>query len=1378
MSNRDKFLLVLGVFAVLEMLIGKINFKRQNRCRQIVFPFTALLYCGVTVYVVCQKYNGLLEVFRMLREQYNLDFMWLVNNTADIWLVNAALMIGYIPVKLATMALAKVLLRKQEIIEFIARDFYELDEDYSEWFLRVKWLHYRTIFLWLTRIATVSGAVYLYFTWYLEKESVFRVYTFPAVFLLLLVEIYNFLNGYTKEEFEHNVLGEDSRAQHISNFYRIRDVYEKLFAPELLSANTGWEYSSKQGILDLLDRLQDSDDDVDQLTAQFFTLNGVENVYDADCIHAVIKLLRHENVVFFNPFYRDLGKYLLLPLVDTLLKNKKCLVIAGRNSTCEDVKDWLAELLKDYAKMSAMWRIANLSIHSPECEVGILSFPQVYDLRVLEANREFFSQSGFVLFLEPSLIVTTGQVGVNMIAQQTRAGGDEPTFCIIDRITDGLVDTMSHLLQTEITEVSAPPVPRSTYTGMTWNADGDYLRQQLFDRQTKYLGNGLELAAVAIKNQVPEVTWFAETKVPIRDIKWIAGQYFPTLCKYMNLPSQQQSIYDKIHFVSNLWCAKEEQEQFVIAEDEFNNIFSSLRMYLTRGKRQSFVNILSENYLLRDYMRCNARLFLSNPNAIPSIVPDYAKTERNTLIRLILEMSMRSVSEKEILNEFALIGINTDDAFHTLARLLEKYTYATEKILTIQSVNRENDGSTVEAQSFFRVLPVNFEDYFADSLKNAYYIVEDEKTDEEYIDAKLFGHVTQVVLPGQFVTYDGKYYLVKYITPGKGVILRRASDLYEGRKYYRQVRKYTFDPSREDEIVNIRTVMDIEIATIRRDFSVSTTGYLELSANNDLRGARLVDFANDPTMPVYQRKFRNKTVLRIKLPDTTDRIRFTICLLWSEIFRTMFPASYPYLAVTTVRPDDIDGMLNYTVYDLDGDIRDEYIYVIEDSEIDLGLLEAVERNIMRIMEITTDFLDWHFEKMREPAQEDPQLKEVELPQDQKKRKATVSMFSRIRKLFGGKKEEEVKIESVEKVENKAPDENKENVKAEAKPDDQQGVSKADDRKDISKEKEQTKQKQPDTQNKNSELEDVDNTDIFEDEGVISDVEFWEERFEEAGIYPRKKSRYQLECYLKFGFDDLDNRLQLDEVFRYLRVRGWSDGNLTQARKREVFGARTLDFEAVNHCDFCGVPISGVSYEKLNDGRIRCNDCSTSAINSVEEFRQLFRQTLRTMEDFYNIDYKVPVTIRMTDAKTIAKGFGSVFTPTTAFAARVLGYAQHANGRYSVFIENGSPRLASIDTMVHEMTHIWQYLNWDQRQIIKIYGKGSNRDIVYEGMAMWSAVQYLYLIGEVSYAAQCEQIAAAREDIYGVGFRLYCEKYPLIKDSALVTNSPFTVFPPL
>lgn len=91
------------------------------------------------------------------------------------------------------------------------------------------------------------------------------------------------------------------------------------------------------------------------------------------------------------------------------------------------------------------------------------------------------------------------------------------------------------------------------------------------------------------------------------------------------------------------------------------------------------------------------------------------------------------------------------------------------------------------------------------------------------------------------MTYDGKYYAAKYVSPQSGVVLRRASDLYGGRKYYRQIRRYVFD-GEQDNIIWQRKVGDIEFAEIQIDFHVDTSGYLEMADSHNLRTAKVIDF--------------------------------------------------------------------------------------------------------------------------------------------------------------------------------------------------------------------------------------------------------------------------------------------------------------------------------------------------------------------------------------------------------------------------------------------------------------------------------------------------------------------------------------------------------
>ena len=1458
-----KILIAIIVTALAVLIQNVINLKKPRRARQFLIPFIAAIY-GIIAAII--GYNNLDSVSQLFDEEHFLYF-------TDILIINITIVIGFIIVKSVLCPLLARLCKNKKFLEATTVSFYQYDDQYDEWFLLHKWVNFRKFAFAIVVGLTIVIGGFLGIMWAVGSSSPIWNTAFPCIALVIVSEIYNFINGQTKEEFEHNILGEDADSRKISNFYKVREVLEQILPEPLLASHTGVEYAGNQTPLDLINELKESDSKIDNITAEYFSIDDRYKNTDIDCVQVTLQMMHRNNVVIFNPFYRDSSTYITLPLVNSLLAGKKCVVISGRMSNCKDIKNWLTEILAKYSHMKTLWDVKILSEKDPDCDVGILSFPQLYDKRIISANRPFFNETDFVMLIEPSLIVNTGQVALSIIAQEIHCNDEKPVYCICDRNTEGLVDTLSHLLHAEITNVVAPPVPRCIYTGMAWDADGDFIRQQIFDKQTKYLGNGVELAAIAVKNQIPNVSWYCETKAPIKDIKWIAGQQHSTICRYMNQPAQQKSLYEKIKFIPHLWSMPKQREEFIIAEDEFCNMFATMRAYLSRGISQSFVNVMSENYLLRDYMRCNKQMFLSNPNAVPSIVPDYAKTERNTLIKLILLMTYRPVTEAEIIDEFHLVGIETSDAFDILTKMLKKYTFADNSIFTMQSVKSEIDELTTVSTCQYIISNEAFEEFFAESLKNAYFILEDEKHEIGYIDAKLFGHVTQTILPGQFVTYDGKYYVAKHVSPQSGVVLRRASDLYDGRKYYRQIREYKFESHENDILINHKTIMDIEVSFIQKDFSVTTTGYLEMNDNHNLRTARKIDFSKDPSVENYQRKYHNKTVMRIKLPDTNDKIRFTICLLLSEIFKTVFPDGYQYLATVTKRPDDIDGILNYVVYPIIGELEedDDYIYIIEDSELDLGLLEAVERNWMKLMEIVADFLDWHYDKMREPEQADPTPISINYSAEKEKQKKQ-SLFSRmaqrIAKIFGSKKEEEVKIEEKspvikeEKIDNGEVTEetvvadnvdfeldNEENkvlvidtdvssndefnlesdtnevdpsivnltISLKDKFESEYNWNEIEDKmleegkelaeimeeydrlyqefllkhneeqgeKDISK----TSSKFSDSDfipgvEEDPALSHVDGTDIFDNEGLPEYDDFLENEFERIGITPLTKTRYQRECFLKFGFDEIDGRLQVDDVRKYLRVRGWTNNSLTKARNRDILAKTELDLQAVNHCDFCSLPLTGVSYEMLNDGRIRCNDCSSSAISTVEEFKTLFYQVLEMMESFYGVKYRVPIRVEMADARKVAQGAGCIFKPSTEVVGRVLGFAQRKKGKYSLLIENGSPRLAAIDTMVHELTHIWQYLNWDDSQIISIYRMGKDactaiaRDIVYEGMAMWSSIQYLYQIGETYYAAKQEALAMSRQDVYGIGFRLYCEQYPLIKDSSLIKYSPFTSFPTL
>jgi hypothetical protein len=729
---------------------------------------------------------------------------------------------------------------------------------------------------------------------------------------------------------------------------------------------------------------------------------------------------------------------------------------------------------------------------------------------------------------------------------------------------------------------------------MYWNAHGEFMHHEILPNIVHYLGIGTELSSVALMHQIAKTVWVSSERFPVVDMRWIAGQFYNNICKYINCPQSQEALEQRFKVDANLWNLGIEDNAFLTVEDEFNNLFEMTRLYSTRARNQGFVNVISENYLLRSYMVEYASIFNADSKVIPSIVPDYTRTERNTLIGLIMRMYNNSVEESELKHTMSLAGIefderNIDTKFN---ELLENHT----KLKHVNIAENYNE----EEKAFIFSIPNNDKDYkdYERSFTNAYFVIEDDKDKNYYLGSMLYGQVFQKYLPGQFLTYSGKYYQIHTITNDSKIVLRRAADHIHDRKNYRQCRKYTLKESKLEQIMGSeQTRRGIEIKSGFCNIEVLTNGYYKLTSLDNIKAAHHVKVNKIP-----ERNYKNKAVLSIKLFKddkstlVNDNVRYTVALLLNEIFVTLYPESYHYITAATAFKANDDNIISKVLspVDIDGNTLDEKaIYIIEDCDIDLGLLVSIERNLTRIMEIIADYLYYT-------------LHEAML---------------------------ETSCSNV------------------------------------------------------SEEEEGDNE--SEEGGGLDVAELPPEM-------PQKENHY-----LYYGDDHLDQMIKLQETLNFLTFHNYNENTLKQAREKYKQGinieAAYFDKKDTHYCDFCAVELSGSEYDVLADGRERSIQCSGSALKTVEQFTRIYENTLRNMQTFFGIRINVPIKVRLADAKRIHKLCGVKFNPTPGYDWRILAFAQKASDGYTIYVENGAPKLAVVANIVHELTHIWQCINWESQK---------------------------------------------------------------------------------
>ena len=269
--------------------------------------------------------------------------------------------------------------------------------------------------------------------------------------------------------------------------------------------------------------------------------------------------------------------------------------------------------------------------------------------------------------------------------------------------------------------------------------------------------------------------------------------------------------------------------------------------------------------------------------------------------------------------------------------------------------------------------------------------------------------------------------------------------------------------------------------------------------------------------------------------------------------------------------------------------------------------------------------------------------------------------------------------------------------------------------------------------------------------------------------------YHQRAYLLYGGEPEAEALDLDGTIDFLRGLGFDGGELRQAREGKDFSEamKRRDPDSGNKmtCSYCGSEIFGVDYYRMPDGRMRCNTCSRTLVKTKEELSRIYQRILDNLDALFGASINVPVDIAMLDERSLKKKLKRPLSEVDDKSILILGVAVNRKKKYSIYLENGAPRISLIATFAHELTHIWQYTHWtDPKAFPK--RKPKEQLLLYEGMAKWAEIQYLYLVGETAVAKREEEFTRSRQDEYGIGFRLYENRYPLSRDAMVCGETPF------
>ncbi len=185
------------------------------------------------------------------------------------------------------------------------------------------------------------------------------------------------------------------------------------------------------------------------------------------------------------------------------------------------------------------------------------------------------------------------------------------------------------------------------------------------------------------------------------------------------------------------------------------------------------------------------------------------------------------------------------------------------------------------------------------------------------------------------------------------------------------------------------------------------------------------------------------------------------------------------------------------------------------------------------------------------------------------------------------------------------------------------------------------------------------------------------------------------------------------------------------------------------CDYCDRFISPhltKGGSKYNDGRVICNICEASAVKSLTKAETIFNSVRNSIGRFgikinhNRIDLKI---VDRNTLKSVALAKGGL-TDTRGFAE--YSYWRSGNNverkEFTVYILAGMPQKDFEAVAAHELMHVWQYLNSDDKMDAQLR----------EGSAEYIAFLHMNKYSDDESKIVIHKITTNRDNTYGGGFR--------------------------
>ncbi len=498
-----KLILYCVPFICICLLSTKINFKKEHRYRQVFLPFLALIYCIFGVIFLNSITEEILSEINWLGEQFSgLSFLKSINsaNTA-VFIVNTVLVLGFMIIKAMLFPFLMALAEFPNLAEKTSGSFYYVtDEDRKKGntdirYLNSKYGDAKRIIRAMYYAMIAVFAVLLVVTYHMTSENILASPFYPAFGIIVFGEIVAFLSGKTIEE-KNAEESSDMEKQTEVDYDQLPEKYSELFPKPFICSDyleaTEHTDSPSESLLEKYKK--EYEETLNQEAGLIYNYYSgsdfKEKVLDEGYLRQTRNILDGKSVIFFTQFYYDTTDYVFLPVVRNLMKRKRILVVSGHGSDIKNINQWFCDGIASVNGFDKIWKVDSITNADSDTSVMILDAKRIYDQKLLNDKSALLAETAMVFIIEPNQLLGTLQIGLSCLVSYLRKDRNDPQYVIYDRNCDGLIDSLSHVLNKSIIQVMATFDGTAKRNLLFWEADCDSLHHRLGLSSSRYLGIG------------------------------------------------------------------------------------------------------------------------------------------------------------------------------------------------------------------------------------------------------------------------------------------------------------------------------------------------------------------------------------------------------------------------------------------------------------------------------------------------------------------------------------------------------------------------------------------------------------------------------------------------------------------------------------------------------------------------------------------------------------------------------------------------------------------------------------------------------------------------------------------------------------------------